>query len=74
MRLSELVSNLTPSAFAEVALVIFLAVFVLVAARTIGRAARQRAIEHAALPLFDDAGDAGRARAAHLTDAERSES
>jgi cbb3-type cytochrome oxidase subunit 3 len=54
MRLSELVSNLTPSAFAQIALLLFLAVFAAVALRTAGGRARRRAAEQAALPLVDD--------------------
>ena len=57
IRLSELVSTLTPSNFAQMALVLFLAVFVAVAIRHGGK---RRAAEHAAcaqLPLADDAGD-----------------
>ena len=56
MRLSELVSALTPSQFAQLALVLFLAVFVAVAFRHGGK---RRAAEHLAasqLPLADDAG------------------
>jgi hypothetical protein len=55
IRLSELVSALTPSAYAEVALVLFLAVFAAVAIRHGGK---RRAAEHAMcaqLPLVDDA-------------------
>ena len=55
MRLSELVSHLTPSAFAQIALLLFLAVFAAVAVRTFGRGARERSAEAAALPLHDDA-------------------
>jgi cbb3-type cytochrome oxidase subunit 3 len=55
MRLSELVSNLTPSAFAQVALVLFLAVFAAVTARALGRNARAQSEAQAALPLHDDA-------------------
>ena len=57
IRLSELVSALTPSQYAEMALVLFLAVFAAVAIRHGGK---RRAAEHAAcalLPLEDDAGD-----------------
>lgn len=56
MRLSELVSHLTPSAFAQIALLLFLAVFAAVAVRAFGRGARQRSAEAAALPLYDDDG------------------
>jgi cbb3-type cytochrome oxidase subunit 3 len=55
IRLSELVSALTPSEYAELALVLFLAVFAAVAIRHGGK---RRAAEHATcaqLPLVDDA-------------------
>jgi hypothetical protein len=55
IRLSELVSVLTPTGYAEVALVLFLAVFTAVAIRHGGK---RRAAEHAMcaqLPLVDDA-------------------
>jgi hypothetical protein len=57
IRLSELVSALTPSQYAELSLVLFLAVFVAVAVRHGGK---RRAAEHATcaqLPLADDAGE-----------------
>ena len=57
IRLSELVASLTPSQFAQLALVLFLGVFVSVAWRHGGK---RRAAEHAAcaqLPLADDAGE-----------------
>jgi cbb3-type cytochrome oxidase subunit 3 len=57
IRLSELVSSLTPSNFAQMALVLFLGVFVAV---TIRHGGKRRSAEHAAcsqLPLADDAGD-----------------
>ncbi len=56
IRLSELVSALSPTQYAELSLVLFLAVFVAVALRHGGK---RRAVEHAAcaqLPLADDAG------------------
>jgi hypothetical protein len=56
IRLSEVVSALTPSQYAELALVLFTAVFVAIAIRHGGK---RRAAEHAAcaqLPLADDAG------------------
>lgn len=62
IRLSELVSKLTPSEFTEIALVLFLAVFVAVALR---EGSRRRAAVHAAsaqLPLADDATPRGGAR------------
>jgi hypothetical protein len=58
IRFSELVSALTPSQYAELSLVVFLAVFAAVAIRHGGK---RRAAEHAAcaaLPLADDAGAA----------------
>jgi cbb3-type cytochrome oxidase subunit 3 len=58
MRLSELVSQLTPSTFAQLALLLFLVVFVAVALRAYGRGARDRNQRCAALPLCDDDGDA----------------
>ncbi len=56
-RFSELVSALSPSQYAELALVLFLAVF---AAVVIRHGGKRRAAEHAVcaqMPLFDDAGD-----------------
>jgi hypothetical protein len=58
MRLSELVSNLTPATFTIVATVIFVAVFVTVAIRAFlpgARAEQRRALE---LPLDDGEGGA----------------
>jgi cbb3-type cytochrome oxidase subunit 3 len=55
IRLSELVSKLTPSSYAQLALILFVAVFVGVALRHGGK---RRAAEHLAcsqLPLDDDA-------------------
>jgi hypothetical protein len=57
IRLSELVSALSPTHFAQIALVLFVGVFVAVAIRHGGK---RRAAEHAEcaqLPLADDAGD-----------------
>jgi cbb3-type cytochrome oxidase subunit 3 len=57
IRLSELVSSLTPASCAELSLVLFLLVFAAVLYRHGGK---RRAAEHAAcaqLPLADDAGD-----------------
>ena len=57
IRLSELVSALTPSQFTQIALVLFFGVFVAVAIRHGGK---RRAGEHAAcaqLPLEDDTGE-----------------
>jgi cbb3-type cytochrome oxidase subunit 3 len=55
MRLSELVSHLTPSVFAEIALLLFFFVFAVVSIRAFGRGARAQSQAWAALPLFDDA-------------------
>lgn len=55
MKLSELVSALSPTQFTELALVLFVLVFAAVAIRHGGK---RRAAEHAAcaaLPLADDA-------------------
>lgn len=57
IRLSELVSAFSPTTYAQMALVLFVAVFVAVAIRHGGK---RRAAEHAAcaqLPLADDAGE-----------------
>jgi len=57
IRLSELVSALSPTHFAQLALILFMAVFVAVALRHGGK---RRAVEHARcaqLPLEDDAGE-----------------
>ena len=57
IRLSEVVSALTPTHYTELALVLFLAVFVAVAIRHGGK---RRAAEHAAcaaMPLADDSGE-----------------
>ncbi len=55
MRLSELVSQMSPTTFTEIALVMFLAVFAVMAARAYGRKARVDQRADAALPLCDDA-------------------
>jgi cbb3-type cytochrome oxidase subunit 3 len=57
IRLSELVSALSPTHYAQLALVLFMGVFTGVLIRHGGK---RRAAEHAAcaqLPLADDAGD-----------------
>ena len=57
IRLSEAVSALTPTHYAELALLLFFAVFTAVAIRHSGK---RRAAEHAAcaaMPLADDTGD-----------------
>ncbi len=56
IRLSELVSALTPAEYAELALVLFLAVFAAVAIRHGGKRRRAEHDECANLPLVDDAG------------------
>ena len=59
IRLSELVSALTPSQYTELSLVLFLLVFTGVLFRHGGK---RRAAEHAAcaqLPLIDERSDAG---------------
>jgi|RhiMetdeSRZDD1v2_1073273.scaffolds.fasta_scaffold623347_2 cbb3-type cytochrome oxidase subunit 3 len=53
MRLSELVSDLTPATFTIVAMVIFLAVFVGVAIRTFRPGAREEHRRALQLPLDD---------------------
>jgi cbb3-type cytochrome oxidase subunit 3 len=56
-RFSELVSALSPTQYTQLALLLFVAVFVAVLIRHGGK---RRAAEHAAcaqLPLTDDAGD-----------------
>ncbi|HEY5944886.1 MAG TPA: hypothetical protein VIV40_05315 [Kofleriaceae bacterium] len=57
IRLSELVSALSPTQFTQLALVLFMGVFVSVVIRHGGK---RRAAEHAEcaqMPLADDAGD-----------------
>ena len=54
MRLSELVSNMSPSTFAESATVIFLIVFAAVAVWTFRRSQRPGQAEASLLPLADD--------------------
>lgn len=57
IRFSELVSALSPAQFTQIALLLFVGVFVAVAVRHGGK---RRAAEHAAcaqLPLADDAGE-----------------
>jgi hypothetical protein len=57
-RLSEVVSALSPTAYAELALVLFLAVFAAVALRHGGRRRRAEHASCAQLPLADDDGGA----------------
>ena len=57
MKLSDLVSALSPTHYTELALILFVIVFIAVAVR---HGSKRRANEHAAcaqLPLADDAGD-----------------
>jgi hypothetical protein len=55
MRLSEMIANLSPSQLTEIAMVIFLTVFVAIGVRALRRSARP-VHEHAVgLPLADDA-------------------
>lgn len=54
MRLSELVSRLSPTQLTEIALLLFLAVFVAVSVRAWRRAAQTGHAEAAALPLAHD--------------------
>lgn len=54
IRISELVSKLTPSDFAQLALVLFFAVFVAVAIRHGGKRRREEHEACARLPLMDD--------------------
>ena len=62
IRLSELVSRLTPTQYTELALVLFLAVFVAVAFRHGGKRRRAEHDACAALPLADDVSPQGGAR------------
>ncbi len=57
IRLSELVSALTPSQYAEASLILFLAVFAAVAIRHGGKRRRAEHDACAQLPLANDAGD-----------------
>ncbi len=55
MRLSELISGMSPSALTEIAMVIFLTVFVALALRAMRRSARPIHDHAVGLPLADDA-------------------
>jgi cbb3-type cytochrome oxidase subunit 3 len=59
MRLSDLISRLSPTQYTEIALILFLAVFAAVAIRAFQRS--QRAVHDAArlAPLADDAAPRG---------------
>ncbi len=60
MRLSELVSHMTPTIFTEIALVLFLGVFAAVAYRALRRSARAQHEQWALIPLSDDDGKGGK--------------
>jgi hypothetical protein len=55
MRLSELISELSPSQYTEIAMVLFLAVFVSITIRALRRSARPLHEHALGLPLADDA-------------------
>lgn len=55
MRLSELISRLSPTQFTEIAMVLFLAVFVAISIRALRRSARPIHEHAVGLPLADDA-------------------
>lgn len=59
IRLSELVGKLTPSDFTQLALVLFVAVFVAVAIRHGGKRRRAEHDACASLPLADDSSPNG---------------
>jgi len=54
MRLSELVSRLTPTHYTELALILFLVVFVALGVRAFRRRHRDEFARAALLPLSDD--------------------
>lgn len=62
IRLSELVSTLTPSDYAQLALVLFFLVFVAVAIRHGGKRRREEHDACARLPLMDDVAPRGEVR------------
>lgn len=55
MRLSELITHMSPSQLTEIALVIFLAVFVAIGVRAVRRSQRPIHDHAVGLPLADDA-------------------
>jgi len=59
VRLSELVSRLTPTHYTELALVLFLVVFVVVGVRAFRRRHRDEFDQARMLPLADDTPAAG---------------
>ncbi|MFN0250043.1 MAG: cbb3-type cytochrome oxidase subunit 3 [Kofleriaceae bacterium] len=62
IRMSELVSKLTPSDYAQLALVLFFLVFVSIAIRHGGKRRREEHDACARLPLVDDAERGGGVR------------
>ncbi len=62
IRMSELVSRLTPSDYAQLALVLFFLVFVAVAIRHGGKRRREEHDACARMPLMDDADRRGEVR------------
>lgn len=62
IRISELVSKLTPSDYAQLALVLFFLVFVAIAIRHGGKRRREEHDACARLPLVDDADRRGAVR------------
>jgi len=55
MRLSELMSRLSPTELTEIALLLFLGVFIAVSIRALRKSARADHAEAVTLPLADDA-------------------
>jgi cbb3-type cytochrome oxidase subunit 3 len=55
MRLSELISHLSPTQLTEIAMVIFLTVFVAISIRALRKSARPIHDHAVGLPLADDA-------------------
>jgi cbb3-type cytochrome oxidase subunit 3 len=55
MRLSDLIPNLSPTQYTEIALVLFVAVFAAVGLRAFRRSQRAVHAEARAIPLADDA-------------------
>lgn len=55
MRLSELISHLSPTRLTEIAMVLFLAVFIAVGVRALRRSQRPLHDHALGLPLADDA-------------------
>jgi cbb3-type cytochrome oxidase subunit 3 len=59
MRLSEIMGGLDLAVYPQAAMVIFLAVFAAVTARTYARGRREEWARHAAMPLEPEAGSGG---------------